>query len=95
MTYEKNADKIEYKMVLESLKKEFINLNITSQLNNKKMIFHMLGRIVTLQAVLMALPLICGIIYMEKSVASFFILSSALLVRFESQCTVCVSSFRI
>ncbi len=40
---------------------------------NKKMIFHMLGRIVTLQAVLMALPLICGIIYMEKSVASFFI----------------------
>jgi len=25
----------------------------------------------------------------------FFILSSALLVRFESQCTVCVSSFRI
>ena len=39
----KNADKIEYKMVLESLKKEFINLNITSQLNNKKMIFK-LGR---------------------------------------------------
>ena len=40
---------------------------------NKRMVFHMLGRIVTLQAVLMLMPLICGIIYMEKSVVSFLI----------------------
>ena len=33
----------------------------------------MLGRIITLQAVLMLLPLICGLIYREKSVISFLI----------------------
>ena len=40
---------------------------------NKKMVFHMLGKIVTLQAGLMMMPFICGIIYAEKSVFSFFI----------------------
>ncbi len=38
---------------------------------NKKMVFHMLGKIVILQAVLMTLPLLCGIIYGEKEVFSF------------------------
>ncbi len=55
---------------------------------NRKMVFHMLGRIVTLQAVLMALPLICGIVYMEKSVASF-IVSIAIALALGAILTLC------
>ena len=40
---------------------------------NRKMVFYMLGRIIMLEAVLMVLPLLCGIIYHEKSVFSFLI----------------------
>jgi len=40
---------------------------------NRKMVLYMLGHIITLEAVLMLLPLICGLIYREKSVFSFVI----------------------
>ena len=55
---------------------------------NRRMVFHMLGRIVTLQAGLLALPLLCGIIYGEKTVFSFLI---AIAIALGSGCllTVC------
>lgn len=47
---------------------------------NRRMVFYMLGRIIILQAVLMVLPLICGLIYMEKSAFSFVITIAIALV---------------
>ena len=48
---------------------------------NKKMVFHMLGKITILQAVLMTLPLIFGVIYGEKSAFSFiFTIGVALII---------------
>ncbi len=47
---------------------------------NRKMVFYMLGRIITLEAILMLLPLICGIVYNEKSVIAFIITITLALI---------------
>ena len=44
---------------------------------NRKIIFHMLGQILKLEAAIMVLPLVCSLIYREFDVAVVFLITIA------------------
>ena len=47
---------------------------------NRRMVFHMLGKIMQLEAVLLLLPAICSLIYREQAVFAFLITIAIALI---------------